>query len=380
MLKAGFVGSGFAARFHLESARRVCLPTAVFSPTPAKRDAFAAEHALTSVDSLERLIELVDVVHLCAPAATHEEVAVAALQEGVHVIVEKPFTGYFGPATTPHREMLAAATASASRMVAAAAESPATLCYAENFVYAPAIQREAEIVRKTDAQILRMVGEESHSGSHSAFYGMWEHMGGGSLVGKGCHPLTAMLFLKRLEGVTRSGQPILPATATARVHELTRLPGYRDLGHLRTDYVDIEDFAMLHVTFGDGTVGTVFASEVVLGGVVNYVEVHANNHRTRCNLNPIDALETFNPVGARFDDVYVVEKTETKEGWSKPAPDEDWMHGYPAEIEEFYRCISANAQPESDAELGYSTIATIYAGYASAEEGGVEVAVPPRHL
>ena len=377
MLRAGFVGSGFAARIHVEALRRVAEPTAVFSPTAASREAFATQHGIAAVGSLGELIHAVDVVHVCAPAATHEEVAVTALAAGVHVIVEKPFTGYFGAADTPHRQMLAAATQSAARMVAADRASQATLCYAENFVYAPAVRREAEIVRKTDAQILRMVGEESHSGSHSPFYGMWRHMGGGSLVGKGCHPLTAMLFFKRLEGICRTGKPILPASATARVHELTRLPAYRDVGHLRTDYDDIEDFAMLHVTFEDGTVGNVFASEVVLGGVINYVEVHANNHRTRCNLNPIDALETFNPVGARLDDVYVVEKIETKEGWSKPAPDEDWMHGYPAEVEEFYRCIAAGERPDSDAELGYSTVATIYAGYVSAEERGAEVEVPP---
>ena len=107
------------------------------------------------------------------------------------------------------------------------------------------------------------------------------------------------------------------------------------------------------------------------------LSAHANNHRTRCNLNPIDALETFNPVGARLDDVYVVEKIETKEGWSKPAPDEDWMHGYPAEVEEFYRCIGSGERPDSDAELGYATVATIYAGYVSAEERGAEVEVPP---
>ena len=35
--------------------------------------------------------------------------------------------------------------------------------YAENFVYAPSIQKEREIVEKTKAQILRMAGEGSSS-------------------------------------------------------------------------------------------------------------------------------------------------------------------------------------------------------------------------
>ena len=238
------------------------------------------------------------------------------------------------------------------------------------------MRKEAETVTKADAQILRMVGEESHSGSHSPFYGMWRLMGGGSLIGKGCHPLTAMLHLKRLEGLACTGRPIHPASVSARVHELTRLPSYRDAGHLRTDYEDVEDFALLHVTFDDGTIGDVFASEVVLGGVVNKLEVHANNHRTRCNLNPIDAVETFNPVGDQFADVYLVEKIETKEGWSQPAPDEDWMHGYPQEMDDFYCCIAEGGALASDANLGFSTIATIYAGYVSAARRGTEVEVP----
>ena len=35
----------------------------------------------------------IDVVHVCVPPALHETVTVTALKRGVHVIVEKPFTG-----------------------------------------------------------------------------------------------------------------------------------------------------------------------------------------------------------------------------------------------------------------------------------------------
>ena len=81
-------------------------------------------------------------------------------------------------------------------------------------------------------------------------------------MGKACHPLTAILFLKEDEGRAHDGKPIRPATVSARVHALTRLPGYRGAGHLRADYEDIEDCGMVHVTFSDGTVADVFASEV----------------------------------------------------------------------------------------------------------------------
>ena len=87
-----------------------------------------------------------------------------ALAVGVHVILEKPFTGCFAAADTPRAEMEAAAVASARRTLAAERASSATLGCAENWVFAPAVQKEAEIVRKTGAQLLRLMGEASHSG------------------------------------------------------------------------------------------------------------------------------------------------------------------------------------------------------------------------
>jgi hypothetical protein len=77
----------------------------------------------------------------------------------------------------------------------------------------------------------------------------------------------------------------------------------------------------MHVTFSDGTVADIFSSELVLGGVHSWLEVFANNHRTRCNLIPVDALQTFNPQEDLLKDVYSTEKLGTKQGWSRPAPD-----------------------------------------------------------
>ena len=192
-------------------------------------------------------------------------------------------------------------------------------------------------------------------------------------MGKGTHPLTTVLYLKRVEGLTKSGVPIRPQGVSARTHELTRLPTYEDSGHLRTDYTDVEDYGFLHVVFEDGTVADVFSSEIVLGGVHNWLEVFANNHRTRCNINPIDSLETYNPVESQFDDIYVVEKIGTKQGWTRPAPDENWMSGYVQELTSFYECIRNGSTSYCSAELGYDTVSVIYSAYLSAEGGGREV-------
>lgn len=385
-LRAGFAGAGFAARFHCDSLASLALarPAGVWSARAESRERFAAERGVAAYASLEALLDDVDAVHVCVPPALHETVTVAALKRGVHAIVEKPFTGAFGPpddpsfrgSSAPKEPMREAALASARRMLEAEAASRARIYYAENWVFAPVVQKELEIISKTKAQLLWVIAEESHSGSHAPAYGSWRLSGGGSLMGKGTHPLTTVLHLKRIEGMSRAGAPIRPAAVSARVHEITRLPGYEDRGHLRTSYDDVEDYGLLHLTFEDGTVADVFSSELVMGGVHNWLEVFANNHRTRCNINPMDGLETYNPVDDQFRDVYVVEKIGTKQGWSKPAPDEHWMNGYVQELAEFYRCMADGRPSFAGAQLGYDTVSVLYSAYVSAERRGQEVEVP----
>lgn len=260
-------------------------------------------------------------------------------------------------------------------MLEAESASKGAILYAENWVYAPAIQKEREIVEKTGAQILWQHGEEAHSGSHSKAYGFWHLAGGGSMVGKGCHPLTAALYLKRVEGRARNGTRIRPATVSARTHAITQLDGFIDQGHLRADYHDIEDFSVMHVVFEDGTIADIFASEIVMGGVHNWLEVCANNHRAVCNINPNTAMQTYNPHDAQFDDIYVVEKIGTKQGWAPTAPDEDHFTGFPQEIEAFYRTAAYGEPVESNSALAADCISTIYSAYVSSEKKGTEVAV-----
>ena len=389
-IRVGIVGARFAARFHWEGYRRVYgVPVKVVgftSKSAESRDAFARDHGIAAYASLDELCDASDVIDICAPGSSHEPLAVRALGRGKHVVIEKPFTGYYGPGGPagddfrgnkfPKEIMLREALASCDRILSAARQAGKTICYAENWVYAPAIEKEREILAKTGGQILWLMGDESHSGSHSPYYGIWKFSGGGALVGKGCHPLTAALHLKRVEGFARDGKPIRPSTVSARTHEITRLKNFRDAGFLRTSYDDVEDYGQMHITFDDGTVADIFSSELVMGGVHNWLEVFANNHRTRCNLNPTDAMETYSPREEFLKDVYVTEKLGTKQGWSNPAPDEDWQHGYPREFQDFMESVYYNREPLSGGDLARDTIAVLYSAYLSAERHGAEVEIP----
>jgi len=385
-IRAGILGSGYAARFHFEALKRVtCVDievTGAYSPTREKLEAFTRERGIKAFATSDELIEDVDVIHVCTPPSTHEQLTVAILKKGKHAVVEKPLTGYFGDGskdfngdTFDRREGLEHTIASLRRMLDAESKSAGKIMYAENWVYAPAIQKERELIVKSGAQVLRMLGEESHSGSHSPVYGIWKFSGGGSLIGKGCHPLAGAVYLKNAEGRFRLGKPIRPVAVSARTHAVTRMPGFMNKGHLRTGYRDIEDYGIMHIVFEDGTFADIIASELVLGGVVNRLEVFADNHRTICNMTPNNAMQTYTPDEKYFKDIYIVEKTETKQGWSWVSPDESWFNGYQHEMEAFYRSAAYGEPVESNSMLASDVIATIYAGYLSASEKGREVEV-----
>jgi predicted dehydrogenase len=385
-IRTGIIGSGFAARFHYDALQRV-FSTKVeiegaFSIDRPGLEEFTSQRNLKAYNNIDELIKNCDLVHVCTPPVTHEPIVIEALKQDKHVIVEKPFTGYFGDGndefngdTFSREKGLDHTMASIKRMLDAEKHSRGRIMYAENWIYAPAIQKERDILEKTGAQIVWMHGEMSHSGSHSLSYGQWKLSGGGSMIGKGCHPLSAAIYLKHVEGRVRYGKPIRPKAITSRTHAITRMKGFKDEGFLKTTYKDIEDFALIHIEFEDGTIADLFACELVLGGVNNKLEINTSNHRTICNMGPNNAMQAYTPDGEKFRDVYLVEKTETKQGWSSVSPDEGWFYGYQHEMDAFYRSAAYGDPIESNSTLAADTMATIYAGYVSAERKGTEVPV-----
>lgn len=387
IIKTGIIGSGFAAKFHLDALKRVygvqVEIVGAYSKTPENLKKFCEEYSLQVFLDLEELVERCDVLHLCTPPVTHEPLAIQILKKNKHIIIEKPLTGYFGNGeddfsgdSFPREEGFKKALDSVKNMLEAENKSTGKILYAENWVYAPAIQKEKELIEKTRSQVLWIQAQQAHSGSHSLAYGKWGLSGGGSLMGKGCHPLTGAIYLKHVEGKVRNGKPIRPKSVSCRVHNITRLPNFENDGHLKDSYTDVEDYALTHVVFEDGTVADITASELLHGGVKNYLEVHANNHRTICNLTPNNAMQTYNPVDSNFKDIYVVEKTGTKEGWSNISPDEAWFNGYQHEMEAFYTSIASETTPESNSALAADVIITIYSAYISAEQKGKEIQIP----
>jgi predicted dehydrogenase len=316
----------------------------------------------------------VDIVDICTPNALHAGIAIAAARAGKHVICTKPLTGYFGIASdparvgdVPKRQMYDAAVREATAMVDAADQSGVRLMYAENWVYAPAIQRARALIEVSGGAVLEIRGAERHSGSHAPSSQRWRTSGGGSLIRLAAHPVGAALYLKRVEGMQRDGRPIEPASVVAEVGRLSAVDPSR--GYIRSDWEDLEDWGTILLTFTDGTRAVLSGSDVQLGGMQSHLELSLSNGRILCQLSPTDLCQAYAPDTTVWGETYLMEKLETAAGWNAPAPDEPWAHGHVQQIQDFVEAVAHNRAPLSDGRLGSAVVRVIYAAYVAAEEG-----------
>ncbi len=358
-LRIGMIGGGFASRLHIDAWQRVHGIDVDIVAVATTRSEKRAADVLADPD--------VDVVDLCVPNHLHAPLALDALASGKHVVVEKPLTGCFvARRDLAARAMLDRAVADADAVVAAARAARRWCCYAENWVYAPPVAKAAALLDVAGGAILRIQGEESHSGTHSEPNKHWITAGGGALLGKGCHPLGAALHLKRRggEGGAR------PASVIAETRSLTKAAAFDGRATpIRSGYEDVEDFGLLVCTFDDGTVAEIVGSDTTLGGVKNQMTVYATNTVVEANLNPNSAVRAYAPDAQVLEQAYLSEKLETHAGWSQPSPDEEWMQGYPQEMQDFAEAVVQDRPPRADAGLGRDVVVVVYGAYVAAEEG-----------
>ena len=91
-VRAGVVGAGFAASSHIDALARLrhVQIAGILGSSPERTTEAGARFDLRAADSLEALLDRVDVLHNCTPNDIHASVTLAALDAGVHVLSEKP--------------------------------------------------------------------------------------------------------------------------------------------------------------------------------------------------------------------------------------------------------------------------------------------------
>ena len=380
----GIIGAGFVANVHVENYGKVhgveLRVKGVASLRPERGKEFAARHDLPRVyPSVDDVLDdpEINLVDLCVPNYEHARSIVRCAAAGKAVICEKPLTGFFGDGEPMvgnrfgREEMLAGALANADRAVDALARAGVRLHYAENWVYGPNIQKAARLIARTGGAILRIAGEESHSGTHSDYARQWRYSGGGSLINKACHPLGAALHLKYEEGRRKYERPVRPARVVAAVARLTHTRGFLadQAKFIREGWVDSEDWASFFLTFDDDTVAQITASDIVLGGIQNILSVYGSQAVVHVNNVPNTSVVAYAPRDGLYGGEYIREKVETTAGWQFTSGDEDWMNGFPEELQDFCEAVADDREPLSGAMLARDVVAVTYGAYLSAEQG-----------
>ena len=320
--------------------------------------------------------EDIDVMYIATPNHLHYQMCKQALERGKHVICEKPLTGYFGMSGDEYpiginvskKVMYLQLLESIRRLRQIIRKSGKKFMYAENFVYAPAVLKAAEIITAKKSRILYAKGEESLKGSSSPVAGEWDKTGGGTFIRTGSHPLSAILWLKQQEAKAH-GIDIKVKSVIADMGRITPNLSDYEHRHIAANPVDVEDCGTVILNFTDDSRAVIIAADTLLGGSKNYVELYCNDAAINCTLTMSDLMSTYFLDEDNLDNVYISEMLPSKIGWNKPFLEDEIIRGYTDEMRDFMEAIFYDRDPKAGFDLAYDTIRIIYAAYMSAEMG-----------
>lgn len=379
----GMAGAGRATELHINALKRFTGVPVRLKTIVARRQeqldyakvTYGFEITSTNFDDLINDPDI-DVIDICTPPYAHKEMIEKAMLAGKNVICEKPLTGYFGEPgdeapigdTVSKRVMYLKMLEDIRNLRKIIKKSGKKFMYAENFVYAPAVRKAAEIVQAKKSRILFMKGEESLKGSSSPVAGEWSKTGGGTFIRTGAHPLSAILWLKQKESEAR-GVEIKVKSVLGVMDRITPQLDEYEHRHIAARPHDVEDFGTVILDFTDGTKAVVIATDTLLGGSRNYVELYCNDAAINCTLTMSNVMSTYFLDEDNLDNVYISEMLPSKIGWNNPFLEDEILRGYTDEMRDFVESVYYDREPQSGFTLAYDTIKIIYAAYMSAELG-----------
>ncbi|WP_247728572.1 Gfo/Idh/MocA family protein [Halovivax limisalsi] len=199
-VRVGIIGLGNIGQYHAERLldHGVTLVGGVDIAESA-RDRFERRYGVEAMDQCDSLLDRVDAVVVTTPNEYHEPYAVAALEQDVHVLIEKP---------------LADSLESAERIARAAADSSAICMVGFNNRFSNTIQYLKHRIASGDFGQLSHVEANYVRRRGVPGRGTWfthrKSAGGGAVIDLGVHAIDLALYLldfpslTEISGVTRS--------------------------------------------------------------------------------------------------------------------------------------------------------------------------------
>jgi predicted dehydrogenase len=296
----------------------------------AEKLAGAAGAKAYAFDELDALLAdpRVELVCVNSPNRLHAEQALAALEAGKHVLVEKP---------------LCLTLDEADALCAAAARHGRVLGYAENLCFSPLYRRARELIREGAVGKVHWARQvEKHGGPYSPWFFTREDAGGGALMDMGCHGIEALRFV--------FGRPAVRAVSA------------RLATTLHADKTSLDDDAVVTLELADGAVLVSESSWAVKSGMQSTLEVHGADGTLFVDLMGETGLRLAKTDGGAV---------------TRPMVDPLLEHGYVGELAHFL--AAAHGEPcEETGEDGRAVLEILLAAYASAGQGGRAIALPFR--
>ena len=394
-LRIGMIGSGFVAKFHLQSmigVRNVRV-AGVWSPTAGHRKAFADLANRMEVGpckpypSLEAMVTSPEIDALWVLGPNYARLENFQL---IHDLVKGGKASLLGVAC---EKPLARTIAEAREILRLAKDAKLNHGYLENQLFATAVQRGKEIIWRRAVPIcgrpyLARAAEE-HGGPHEPWFWMGSQQGGGVLSDMMCHSVEVARFLLAKPGEPRSSLKPISASATIGFLKWTR-PDYvnklkRSMGPA-VDYARCpsEDFARGTLVMKDPE-----GREVIIEATTSWAYVGAGLRLQLELLGPEYSME-FNSLstglkiflsrevkGGQGEDL--VEKQNAEQGLMPVLEDEAGVYGYVNENRHMVEAFRKGVRPMETLEDGLAVVEMLIALYRSAEIGRV-VKFPVRDL
>ena len=271
----GILGCGMIANVHASAIGALSCGQlrGVADKDPAAAERFAVQHGTRAYSDYEEMLSdpLVDVVCICTPSCFHVPNTLQALENGKHVVLEKP---------------MAFRCADADRIIRACQQVGKQVTVISQLRFSEDVAKIKELLRegafgRISLCSLRMNYYRSREYyAHSPWKGTKEFDGGGALMNQGIHGIDLLQYLM---GPVKD---VLGRTGTV-CHD-----------------IEVEDTAVAALCFESGALGVIEASTCAYPGFERRIEIHGDQGYVILSEDRIEKLmvrgeEVLVPAGSK---------------------------------------------------------------------------------
>jgi Predicted dehydrogenases and related proteins len=349
-LRSAVIGCGKIAQVHAQALQNIPETelVAVQSRSEEKAAATAARFGVKHYTDVATMVkqEGIDVVVICTPHPAHREPALAALQNGAHVLVEKP---------------LAVSLEDCDIMMQAAAQNGRQVGMVSQRRFYPSCRRIKDAIDagKLGTPMLGTVvmygWRDEKYYSSDPWRGRWKEEGGGVLVNQAPHQLDLLLWYMGSE-----------------MEELYGV--WQNINH---PYIEVEDTAVAIIRFKNGAVANIVVSNSQKPGIYGKVHIHGSNGATAGVQTDGGAMFIAGQstiLEPPLNDLWTVPGEEALLNEWKQSDTREFNAQDPVEYyirlqdQDFIKAIAANRKPLVTADEGRKTVELFSAIYQSTKE------------